>query len=320
VSLAVPATRRALDLYERMLTVRLFEEAAYRAYESGEIAGTIHASIGQEAVAVGVIGALEPGDKVFTHHRGHGHALAKGVEPARLFGELFGRAEGASGGKGGSMHVTDTSVGFLGSMAVVGGSIPLAVGVALAMKSRGEPGVVVAFFGDGAVNQGILYESFNLAAIWQLPVLFVCENNGYAISVPNAYATSGSGIVARAQAFGIAAEQVDGQDVQAVLATASETIRAVRSGAPGVIEALTYRFVGHSRGDPVHGLYREQAEVESWRERDPLIVHRRAAGLSDDEVAAAQARVAAQIEQALAVARAYPEPEDDAAMRDVWGS
>src|SRR5688500_15389732 len=162
-----------------MALIRSFEETAYRAYEGGEITGTVHASIGQEAVAVGIVSALRPQDLVFTHHRGHGHALVKGVDPVRLYAELLGRADGVSGGKGGSMHATDTTVGFLGSLAVVGGSTPLAVGVALAARRRGTDAVAVAFFGDGAVNQGVLYESMNLAAIWGLPVLFVCENNGY---------------------------------------------------------------------------------------------------------------------------------------------
>src|SRR5262245_33159875 len=182
-----------------MLLIRRFEEAAYRAYEQGEVKGTVHVSSGQEAIAVGVTSTLDPDDPVFSHHRAHGHALAKGVEPGRLMAELFGRSGGVAGGKGGSMHVTDVEHGFLGSLAVVGGSVPLAVGVALANQLLHQGRVCVVFFGDGAINQGVLYESFNLASIWSLPVLFVCENNGYAISVRSEYATAGDGLCNRAQ-------------------------------------------------------------------------------------------------------------------------
>jgi TPP-dependent pyruvate/acetoin dehydrogenase alpha subunit len=308
-----------LDLYRKMATIRYFEEVAYRCYEAGEVLGTIHASIGQEAVAVGTMAALGQADQIFTHHRGHGHALAKGVDPARLFGELLGRRGGLSGGKGGSMHATDAAVGFLGSLAVVGGSIPLAVGVALAAKLRGTGGVGVAFFGDGAVNQGVLYESMNLAAIWSLPVLFVCENNGYAISVPSNYSIAGPGLVARAQAFGIEAQVVDGQSVTSVARVAEELAARARAGHPALIEARTYRLLGHSRGDPAYGLYRTQEEVQRWRERDPLTVH---AAVADIDPAARET-IAAEIQQlidgALEESRRFPVPPLDDAMRDVWG-
>jgi acetoin:2,6-dichlorophenolindophenol oxidoreductase subunit alpha len=308
-----------LELYRRMATIREFEEAAYRSYESGEITGTIHASIGQEAVAVGVMSALRPVDKVLTHHRGHGHALAKGVDPARLFAELLGRAGGVSGGKGGSMHATDVSVGFLGSLAVVGSSIPLAVGVALAARRRGDQSIAVVFFGDGAVNQGVLYESLNLAAIWDLPVLFVCENNRYAISVASDYATSGSGLVARAHAFGARAEQVDGQSVLDIRRVAAELVGHARAGAPAVLEALTYRLVGHSRGDPAHGLYRTRDEVDEWRARDPLVVHADAAAIAADERAALTEQARATVQQAIAEGRRFEAPAPERVESDVWG-
>jgi pyruvate dehydrogenase E1 component alpha subunit len=311
---------RGLDTYRLMALIRAFEESAYRAYESGEITGTIHASIGQEAVAVGVISRLDAEDLVFTHHRGHAHALSKGVPPARLFGELIGKADGSSGGRGGSMHVTDRSVGFLGSTALVGGSIPLVVGVALAAKRRETGAVAVAFFGDGAANQGVLYESFNLASIWQLPVLFVCENNGYAISVPSTYATGGVGLVGRARAFGLKAAQVDGQSVIRVGDAAQELIEGARDrGEPAFLEALTYRFMGHSRGDPPHGLYRSKEEVEHWRERDPLIVHEQEAGLDEATCVATRSDVQAEVDAAFAEARAYPAPAADTVGDDVWG-
>jgi len=306
-----------LTLYERMLLIRRFEEAAYRAYEQGEIAGTIHVSIGQEAVAVGVISALRPDDTVFTHHRGHGHALAKGVDPGRLLAELFGRRDGVSGGKGGSMHVADVSCGFLGSLAVVGGSVPLAVGVALADRVLARERVCVVFFGDGAVNQGVFYESLNLAAIWSLPVLFVCENNGFAISVRNEYATGGDGICARAAAFGVVGETVDGQDVTAVRESAARLIGHCRSQGPALLECRTYRFMGHSRGDPPHGVYRSPDEVAEWRERDPLALQ--GAGLDPEELESAERRVEAAVAGALAFARESPEPGAEQVLKDVWG-
>jgi pyruvate dehydrogenase E1 component alpha subunit len=311
-------TRAAtLALYERMLLIRRFEEAAYRAYEQGEVAGTIHVSIGQEAVAVGVISALAPGDTVFTHHRGHGHALAKGVDPGRLMAELFGRSDGVCGGKGGSMHVADVEHGFLGSLAVVGGSIPLAVGVALADRLLARNRVCAVFFGDGAVNQGVFYESVNLAAIWRLPVLFVCENNGFAISVRNEYATGGDGICARAAAFGVSAEVVDGQEVASVCAAATRLVEACRSEGPALLECRTYRFMGHSRGDPPHGLYRSQHEVEEWRERDPLLLA--ATGLGRMDLDLVSHHVDETIVHALQFARDSPPPAAEDVTKDVWG-
>ena len=316
---AVDGADLARGLYRRMALIRRFEETAYRAYEAGEVVGTIHACIGQEAAAVGVISALAREDLVLTHHRGHGHALAKGVDPEHLFAELLGRAAGVSGGKGGSMHATDVNVGFLGSFAVVGSSIPLAVGVALAARRRGEDTVAVAFFGDGAINQGVLYEALNLAQIWDLPVVFVCENNGYAISVPNDYATSGGGVVDRARAFGVRAERVDGQDVAVVRDVATELVAGARNGKPALIEAMTYRFVGHSRGDPVHGLYRTEDEVDQWRERDPLSVHASNAALSGAECEEMLAEAQQTVEGAIERARSADAPDLSAATTEVWG-
>lgn len=309
----------ALDLYETMVLIRRFEECAYRAYEAGDISGTVHVSIGQEAVAAGVIGALEDRDKVISHHRGHGHAIARGVPVESLMAELCGRACGASGGKGGSMHVTDVDRGFLGTMAVVGSAVPIATGVALASKLKGTGEVCVAFFGDGAVNQGVLYESFNLAALWSLPVVFVCENNSYAITMPVSDSTAGPGVAARARAFGISDYVVDGQDVLEVYDTAGRVIEHARRGQPSVVEALTYRFMGHSRGDPPHGVYRQKEEVEAWRQRDPIAILAARAGLSPAAADEISGRVEAQLEQALAYARDAAEPGDAALYRDVWG-
>jgi acetoin:2,6-dichlorophenolindophenol oxidoreductase subunit alpha len=306
-------------MYARMTLIRNFEQAAYRAYEREELEGTIHASIGQEAVAVGVAAGLEQRDRMLSHHRGHGHALAKGVDPSRLMAELFGRTSGVCAGKGGSMHITDVSRGFLGSVAVVGGSLPLAVGVALAARRAGEDAVCVVFFGDGGINQGVLYESLNLAAIWKLAVVFVCENNAYAITTPAASVTGGEGIVARARAFGCGALRVDGQDVLRVADATRALVAEARAGQPALLECLTYRFVGHSRSDPAHGLYRTRAEVERWRERDPLTVCARNAGLDDASRARLDAQAQRQVLQALDFARASPRPTVEDLGKDVWG-
>jgi pyruvate dehydrogenase E1 component alpha subunit len=309
-----------VELFRRMLTIRRFEEAAYRAYEEGEIAGTVHVSVGQEAVAVGVVSSLDPADTVFSHHRAHGHAIAKGVRPNNLMAELFGRSTGVSRGKGGSMHVTDLEHGFLGSLAVVGGSLPLAVGVALASQVRNERKVCVSFFGDGAINQGVLYESLNLARIWKLPVLFVCENNGFAISVRSDYATSGDGICRRAEAFGVTATSVDGQRLTEIADAAAQAVEHCRDGSPALLECRTYRFMGHSRGDPPHGVYRTRDEHSAWLERDPLDIYAREIDLSNAEREHCEQVVAQLIEDALEFARTSPSPAEQELIADVWGS
>jgi TPP-dependent pyruvate/acetoin dehydrogenase alpha subunit len=306
-------------MYARMALIRHFEQAAYRAYERNELEGTIHASTGQEAVAVGVAAALGSEDKMLSHHRGHGHALAKGVDPKRLMAELFGRSTGVCGGKGGSMHVADVQSGFLGSLAVVGSSIPLAVGVALAARRAGEETVCVVFFGDGGVNQGVLYESMNLAAIWRLGVVFVCENNSYAITTPARKAIAGEGMQARAQAFGVSALRVDGQDVNEVAGATRTLVAEARAGQPALLECLTYRFLGHSRSDPPHGHYRTRAEVEQWQGRDPLALLAQNAGLDAEECTRMDAEAQRQVQEAVEFARSSPRPDFTELARDVWG-
>jgi acetoin:2,6-dichlorophenolindophenol oxidoreductase subunit alpha len=307
------------DLYARMALIRHFEREAYRAYERNEIEGTLHSSVGQEGVAVGVAFGLRESDKMLSHHRGHGHALAKGVDPRRLMAELFGRATGVSAGKGGSMHATDLSCGFLGSLAVVGSSVPLAVGVGLAAKRAGEESVCAVYFGDGAVNQGILYESINLACIWSLPVLFVCENNSYAITTRAERVTAGEGVAARAATFGARASSVDGQDVEAVRQATEALARGARAGRPGVLECRTYRFLGHSRSDPAHGTYRARDEVERWHERDPLTLLRGDAGLAAESCEQLDDQARARVEDALRFARDSPRPSLAELESDVWG-
>jgi pyruvate dehydrogenase E1 component alpha subunit len=309
----------AEQLYMTMALIKRFEQVAYRAYEQGEIEGTIHASIGQEGTAVGVISELRTSDKVLSHHRGHGHALAKGVDPGRLMAELCGRATGVSGGKGGSMHATDTACGFLGTLAVVGSSIPLAVGVGLGLRRVGTDDVCVVYFGDGAVNQGVLYESLNLAGIWDLPVLFVCENNAYAITTSADDFTTGEGVRARAEGFGIANAIVDGQDVLAVKRETARLLEGVRAGAPAVLECLTYRFMGHSRGDPPHGVYRTKDELDRWQSRDPLILLARNASIGEDVIQRIDDEVRRRVDDAMQFALDSPRPAREALEQDVWG-
>jgi acetoin:2,6-dichlorophenolindophenol oxidoreductase subunit alpha len=307
------------EYYARMALVRHFEQAAYRLYERGELEGTLHASVGQEAVAVGVAAALTDEDKVLSHHRGHGHALAKGVDPGRLMAELLGRATGVCGGKGGSMHVADASCGFLGALAVVGSSIPLAVGVALAARRAGADAVCVVYFGDGGVNQGVLYESMNLAAVWRLGVVFVCENNAYAITTPAKKVTAGEGVQVRAQAFGVSALRVDGQDVEEVAGATRTLVAQARAGQPALLECLTYRYLGHSRADPPHGHYRTRAEVEQWQGRDPLTVLAESARMDTQECERLDAEAQARVQAAVEFARASPRPDFTELERHVWG-
>jgi len=255
-----------LDLYRRMLTIRRFEDLVQALFLRGEVYGTTHLYSGQEAVAVGFASALEPDDRVACTYRGHGHALALGLEPGRLLDELLGRATGVNGGRAGSMNVVDLDHGLIGCFGIVGGSIAAATGVGLALKGSGR--IAVAYFGDGTTNQAYFFECLNFAKVLSLPVLFVCENNGYGEYTPMAAVTAGE-ICGRAEAMEIPARIVDGMDVHATRAAALELAAAIRDGAgPMFVEARTYRFVGHSRSDP--GRYRPEGELDRWRERDPL--------------------------------------------------
>lgn len=309
----------ALSLYGTMALIRRFEQQCYRGYEQGLVHGTVHVSIGQEAIAAGVVACLKPSDTVLSHHRGHGHAIAKGVEPRRLMAELYGRRDGISHGKGGSMHATSAEHGFLGTMAIVGSSIPLATGVALANKTLKKDDVCIAFFGDGAINQGVLYESMNLAALLDLPVVFVCENNGYAITTSATESTAGAGLVARARSFGLEAESVDGQDVGAVMSATQRALAGARDGRPGLLEMITYRFMGHSRGDPPHGVYRTKDELTAWQARDPMTLLIEAAALTENETSALDAHARAVIDEAVTFAEASPAPEPGDLMIGVTG-
>ena len=262
-------TRRLKDLYRSMVRIRAFEEAALAAHKAGEMPGPLHVSIGQEGVAAGVCANLRADDRLTSNHRGHGHALAKGAIPERMFGELFGRETGYCRGKGGSMHIADFSVGMLGANGVVGGGIPIAVGAAQGLKMLGSDAVAVCMFGDGAMNRGPFLEGMNWAALYRLPVLFVCEDNGVAAFTATASVTAGPGAAARAEALGVPATAVDGNDVAAVDVAVAQIVAAIRAGAgPHLLHATTYRWTGHTSTDPA--AWRDPAEVEAGKARCPI--------------------------------------------------
>jgi TPP-dependent pyruvate/acetoin dehydrogenase alpha subunit len=306
-------TMDLIACHERMLTIRYFEEAVERLFLEGRIGGTAHTCIGQEASAVGVAAALNPGDAMTSTHRGHGHFLACGADPGRLMAELFGRVDGYSRGRGGSQMMMDTALGFYGANGITGGSIPFANGLALDARLRGLNRVVACLFGDGASNQGVFHETLNLAALWKLPVLFICENNGYAMSTSTCAGLANPRVADRAKAYGILGVPVDGNDLPAVRQVVAEAAAYARSGAgPVLIECRTYRLSGHSRGDKRE--YRTRAEeAEAWS-REPIARFESfltGAGLaSDADLAArradAEERVRAAIHFAEASAHANP--------------
>src|SRR6188474_3154082 len=262
---------RWLHFYRQMLKIRLFEEEVNQLYLSAKMPGLAHLYIGEEAIAVGVCEALRQTDYITSTHRGHGHCIAKGATPDKMFAELLGKAAGYCRGKGGSMHIADQESGNLGANAIVGGSTGIATGAALSARMRGTEQVAVCFFGDGALGQGLLYESMNMAALWKLPVIYVCENNLYGEYTPGSETIAGE-ILARARAFGIQAESVDGQDVQAVHATMKRLVERARRGeGPAFLECKTYRYYGHHVGD-VNREYRTREEEKAWMtDRDPLL-------------------------------------------------
>ena len=261
----------AIELHRLMVLIRRFEEESSRLYMQGKIRGFLHLYIGQEAVAAGAVPCLRDDDYVVSHYRDHGHALAKGMAPSIVMAELCGKATGSSGGKGGSMHLFDVSKGFMGGYAIVGGQLPIAAGLAHAIKYREEDRVVLCFFGDGAVNEGEFHESINLAAVWKLPVLFLLENNLYGMGthVEKTHAL-GKDIYLSADAYGIPSAQIDGMDLLAVRDTTMKALERIRAGGgPVFIEAMTYRFRGHSVADPSN--YRDSKEVSFWQVRDPIV-------------------------------------------------
>jgi pyruvate dehydrogenase E1 component alpha subunit len=313
--LSPDALRTALLL---MIRIRAFEEMAEQLYMRGLVHGTMHLSIGQEASAVGAVLALRPDDYILSTHRGHGHCIAKGANLGRMMAEFMGRETGYCRGRGGSMHIADVEGGNLGANGIVAGGLPIAVGVGLSMQLQGLSRVCLAFFGDGAANEGAFHEALNVAAIWNLPVVFFCENNNYAMSMAVRDAFPTELISERAAAYNIPGVTIDGNNLQAVYAAAVAAVaRAREGGGPSLIEARTYRWRGHSKSD--RNLYRTQDEIALWKERDP-IVRLRERLLGDEVIGQADAEaMAAQVQQEIAAAVAFaegsPEP-DPAALED----
>jgi pyruvate dehydrogenase E1 component alpha subunit len=318
-----PRTDHALDLYERMALIRAFEEEVERQYKRARIGGYCHLASGQEAATVGAVHPLAEHDLLFSSYRTHGLALARGVEPDAVMAELFGREDGSAHGRGGSMHLLDVARGYLGGWGIVAGQLPLAVGAALAATYKDRRVAVLCELGDGAVNMGAWHESLNLAAIWRLPVVFLVLNNQYGMGTSVAQASAEPELHKRAAAFRMHGERVDGQDVEAVLTAADRLLRRAREErAPAVLEALTYRYRGHSVADPGTA-YRTEAELEEWRMRDPLTLYRTRLlderRAEESQLAAVEARAHARVERAVAAAEASPEPPVEALAAHVYG-
>lgn len=310
----------AKDLYRKMVLMRRFEEKCAEMYSRAKIGGFLHLYIGEEAVAAGAIPALAPQDKIVTHYRDHGHAIARGLDTNRLMAELFGRVTGTSKGKGGSMHLFDASKGFLGGYAIVGGMMPIAAGLGFANKYKNEDGICLCIFGDGAVNEGEFHESLNIMSLYKLPVVLLLENNGFGMGTRVERVHSGGASIARlGEAYRIPAEQVDGMDVLAVREAAMRAIKHARSGqGPYFIEAICYRFRGHSMADPVQ--YRGKEEEELWRSRDPLTTFKatlKKEGLTDEDFQELEKNAAAEVDAAVEFADRSPAPPPEELYNDI---
>jgi len=308
-----------LTMYETAVTIRRFEQRAIEQYRVGNIRGYLHPYLGEEAIAVGAIAALEPDDYIVSTHRGHGHAIAKGLAPNRMMAELFGKETGYCHGRGGSMHVASRSVRHLGANGVVAGGLGIATGAALAIKQRGGQEVVVAFCSDGSAANGMWHESLNLAAIWDLPAIFVLENNQYAVSTPVRDTARVERLSDRAAGYGMPGLTIDGNDAAAVYEAMAEPVRRARDGeGPSLVECMTYRHGGHHVNDP--GLYLPADELEAWKARDPLIVlraHLARASVDDTAVAEVEERVEQLLDEAVEFATASPDPSVEAYLAEL---
>jgi len=322
VSVAPDAMDRELltRMHLTMVRIRHFEQRAIELFMAGELPGFLHSCLGQEAVPAGVCAALREDDYITSTHRGHGHVIAKGLRFDRMMAELYGRTTGYCKGKGGSMHIADFSQGVLGANGIVGAGIPIATGAALSAQMRRSGQVVVAFFGDGATSQGAFHEAANLAAVWNLPIVYVCENNHYAVSTPVSRQMRVSSVAQRAAGYGFPGVTVDGNDPMAVYEAAREAVERARSGGgPTLLECRTYRWMGHYIGDPA--TYRPAEEVAWWKERDPLALFERRLIemeiLSQEEIERAHEQVRAELEAAIEFARQSPVPAPEDALRDL---
>ncbi len=315
------STQKRIDLLRQMMLIRRFEERAAEMYARGRIGGFLHLYIGEEAIAAGVMATLEPQDRIVTHYRDHGHALARGMDPNAAMAELYGKATGYSKGKGGSMHFFDLDAGFMGGHAIVGGQMPLAVGLALAAKYRDENRVTVCILGDGAVNQGEFHESINLASLWKLPVLFLLENNGFGMGTRVERACAQPEIYLLAERHNMEARRANGMDVGKVYEAARDAVSFVRSGqGPYFLELMTYRFRGHSMADPVE--YRQQQEDEPWLALDPITVLRNdlltGEAFSQLDVERITGEVEAEVDEAVRFAEESPFPSAEELHKDIY--
>lgn len=310
-----------LAMYKTMLKIRLFEMRVAELFAEGKLPGFIHLYVGEEAVATGVSAHLNDGDYITSTHRGHGHLIAKGGDLKLMMAELYGKKTGYCKGKGGSMHIADVDLGILGANGIVGGGPPIATGAAFAMQYLERDNVAVCFFGDGASNQGTFHEGVNMASVWKLPVVFVCENNYYGISLSQAHHQSIVDVADRAASYDIPGVVVDGNDVMAVFEAAGEAIKRARSGqGPSLVECKTYRHRGHFEGDPT--VYRSQEELESWLKKDPIPrfeANLKELGvLDDDGIAAIRAEIAQMVEEAVVFAEESPLPDVSELLEDVY--
>jgi pyruvate dehydrogenase E1 component alpha subunit len=312
-----------LAMYRTMVRIRRFEEKLAQLFKRGRLPGFVHLYIGEEAVATGICSALRPDDRITSTHRGHGHLIAKGATVDRMMAELFGRVDGYCRGKGGSMHIVDFGLGIIGTNGIVGGGIPIGTGAAFGDKQLGRDNVTVTFFGDGASNQGVFFEAMNLAAIWKLPVIFACENNGYTEWTPTEKLTAGS-IADRGTPFGIPGVKVDGNDVVAVRAAAEEAVaRGRRGDGPTLIELSTYRWHGHNEGEEAFaGDYRPQEEQDHWRSQEPVARYRtyltEVVGVDAAELDAVDAQETQAVEDAVTFAENSPFPDADEAVQHLF--
>jgi acetoin:2,6-dichlorophenolindophenol oxidoreductase subunit alpha len=318
-------TERELKILARMVRIRLFEEQLQQLFSKGQLPGFVHLYVGEEAIAVGACSVLRDDDKITSTHRGHGHLIAKGAEPALMMAEIMGKRTGLCQGKGGSMHIADYSLGILGANGIVGGGIPIATGSALADSVLGRDTVTVCFFGDGAANQGVLLEALNLSSVWQLPVVYLCENNGYTEWMRTQDITAGE-IADRARAFRVPATAVDGNDVAAVQRSVQAAAdRARGGGGPSLIEAKTYRILAHNEGEEAFsGQYRPQQEIDQWKGRDPIAGFSSAlltrAGVTQDGLDAIWAAERTVIADAVDFARRSPEPDPGEAVENLYAA
>lgn len=308
---------QAKEMYRTMWKIRRFEQEVFEFYKNGQMAGLAHLYIGEEAVAVGACAALKPSDYIGSNHRGHGHLVARGADMGRMMAEILGKEDGYSKGKGGSMHIMATDLGILGANGIVGGEIPIATGAGYSAKYRGTDQVTLCFFGDGASNEGTFHESINMAAAWDLPVIYIIENNLYGITVDTRRVTKEHDLAKRAVGYGIPGYTIDGNDVEVVYQTVMQAVEDARAGkGPSIVECKTYRHTGHNGADPC--VYRTKEELEAWKKRDPLLVLEQKGYLAENEIEKIREEVEAEIKAACRFAEDSPYPEPSELMEDIF--